>query len=205
MTVNEIIESLYNSSEVDDCIRRMVREDHRKDFKQELFIKIYDIPAERLLALNERGEIKFYIVRSLINLVKNKSSVYNKNYLRPEYEKIVMDQKTENRMADEQDGVFRSALPTASLSDIDDPEHLNQRAETEQKEMKMLEEINNLDDRFGTHYYRTLVNLVSEAGSMREVSRRTGIPVASISEAVKKVRNHLKKIYDDPETIKGIY
>lgn len=88
-----------------------------------------------------------------------------------------------------------------------------ERIERKKHEEKLLEalpelgEISSLiDDFLGSPFYRKLYELIKVHGSMREVSRQTGIPIASISEAVKKARNHLKnKIYNDPQTIKGIY
>lgn len=205
MTVNHIIEQLYNSKEVDDCIRKMVRQDHRQDFKQELFLKIYEIPAQRLLMLDERKELKFYVVRCLINLVKNNSSVYNKNYVKPERDNVTMwsDHKTRKEDNDDYSAAFKNE---AMLLDLKNPDELAERIESEERECRAINEINNnFDDAFNTPYYRTLVHLISEHGSMREVSRQTGIPIASISEAVKKARNHLKnKIYNG-EPVKGIY
>lgn len=203
MMINEIIEHLYNSVEVDDCIRRMVRPDHQQDFKQELFLKIYEIPEERLIGLYERKELKFYVVRSLINLVKNSSSVYNKNYVIPERAKVEPMKIDVSESNDE----YKIGLANGEsrMIDIDDPDDLIKRIEFEEKEIMLIDEINNkLDDEFGTHYYRNLVHLITEHGSMREVSRRTGIPIASISEAVKKVRNHLNRVYNG-KPIKGIY
>lgn len=201
MTVNHIIEQLYNSKEVDDCIRKMVRQDHQQDFKQELFLKIFEIPQQRIISLYESNGLKFYIVRSLINLVKNASSVYNKNYVRPERDRVVLYEKSEEYTVD----VY--CKNEALFTDHHDPDEFEQRLESEERETMAVHEINNnFDDAFNTPYYRLLVHLIEKHGTMREVSRQTGIPIASISEAVKKTRNYLKnKIYNDAETIKGVY
>ena len=199
MTINAIIEQLYNSKEVDDCIKKMVRKDHQDDFKQELFLKIYEIPEERLVMLYENNGLKFYIVRSLINLVKNGSSVYNKNYIRPERDRVGFSAESKD---ENETGKMKMVF-----IDNTDPDELVRREKSEQKEAELIHEINNcFDEEFGTYYYRMLVHMIAELGSMRAVSRQTGIPIASISEAIKKVRNHLKnKCYNDPEKIKGIY
>lgn len=200
MTINFIIEQLYNSKEVDDCIKKMVRQDHRQDFKQELFLKIYEIPQERMFALYQSNGLKFYIVRSLINLVKNNSSVYNKNYIRPERDRVEIYCDNDEEKKDTQ------------FIDEYDPEDIIKRAASEDMEQWLVSEIDRMDEELRTTdydempYYKSLVYLIREQGGMRAASRLTGIPVASISEAVKKVRNYLNnKCYNDPQVIKGVY
>ncbi len=65
------------------------------------------------------------------------------------------------------------------------------REQAEQKELTMIQEISNLDDVTGSFYHRELVHLVARLGSMRAVSRELGIPKSSISDTVRKVREHL--------------
>lgn len=184
MTVNAIIEQLYLSTELDDCICKTVRQDHREDFKQELILKIYDIPGKRLRDLWSRNELKYYVVRTIINLVKNKHKSYHKQYLDPSvtYDTDKVDQ----------------------LNKCEEIECFEERMAFEERELKTLFEIDVMDERFNTPYYKLLVYLLKDKGSMRAVSRLTGIPVSSISEAVKKIRNHLQVIYNG-EPVAGIY
>lgn len=182
MLVASIIENLYNSSDLNDCIRKMVRPHHRQDFKQELFLILYEKPHETIISLHKSNGLKYYVVRIILNLVNQKRNVYHKKY---NDNSVVYDTEVLNHISYDQ-------------------ESFEERDLIEQKEMAMVEEVNNLDKTFDTPYYRMLVNLVNEHGSQRAVSRLTGIPVSSICEAVKKVRNHLNSIYNgDP--IKGIY
>lgn len=180
MTVSAIIEQLYKSPDLDNCIRKMVRPDLWQDFKHELILTIYsNIPEQKLCDLHQRNELKFYVVRTIINLVKNKNQVYHRNYLL----KLTELKNTEQIHLDE----------------------LDKRKKLEDRELEIVGEIDRLDDRFNTFYYRELVKLIAKHGSMRAAARATGIEVSSISRAIKKVREHLNSIYNDPQTIEGIY
>ena len=44
----------------------------------------------------------------------------------------------------------------------------------------------------GFPYHKTLVSLIAKYGSQREVARRTGIPLMTISDSVKQVRTYIK-------------
>lgn len=184
MTVNEIIKELYCSNDLDDCIRKTVRHDHRQDFKQELFLLLYEKPHELLISLYNTSGLTYYVVKIVLNLVNQKRNVYHKKY-------------------NDQNITYDSdKLVHISKEDV----CITERMQKEQHEAMLINEINNgLDETFGNPYYRLLVYMVKDHGSMREVSRQTGIPVSSISESIKKVRNHLNKIYNDPQTIEGVY
>jgi len=75
----------------------------------------------------------------------------------------------------------------------EDPEELEIRKFQEDKEVEYLNRIEGLDQELGTCYYRLLTVAYKEHGSMREISRQTGIPVMSISDSFKKIRKQLVK------------
>lgn len=174
MTINEIIEEIYTSKDFDDCIRKTVIPEHQADFKQELVLKIYDIPHPKLSELYYRNELKYYIVRIIINLVKNKNKSYHKTYL--------------------EKGVVYDSEKVDKYNKHEEEEDLEERWQHELRELQLLCEIDRLDETMKTPFYKLLVYLIDKEGSMRAVSRLTGIPVSSISEAVKRVRNHLNNI-----------
>lgn len=169
--MQEIISDLYFNKDLDDCIRKVVAEKHREDFKQELFLILLENP-ERLTEAHANNKLVYYIVRIVLNLCHRTRNPIYKRY----FDKRVV---YNSEMLD-------SFLPCES-PDFDE------RIKKEQKETAMITELENLDTHFGTFYYRELVNLVAKDGSMRATGRRLGIPVCSISRAVKKVRNHLTR------------
>ena len=184
MTRHDIIESLYKSKDLDDCIRKMVRHDLRQDFKHEYILKMYEVPEEKLLALYNKNELRFYAVRCLINLVKLKYGVFNRVY-----------------------NDFR-IVPTDDFKD-ESEETDEKREQREQKELDLIAEFYKLHEVFPTDsefpYYQAIIEAVVEHGGMRAASRATGIPKSSISDSIKKVRDHLNSIYNDSKTIEGIY
>lgn len=203
MTVNAIIEQLYRLKELDDCIKKMVRDDLQADFKQELFINILTIPEEKLKGMHLRKELKFYTVRILLNLVRGKNSRFNKAYVQPDRSAMPLIDGSDSKS----DEAGRPMRIVERWDDVQEQDEFINRQHREDLEMRMVDEIDNgLDGEFNTPYYRHLVHLVDKWGSQREVARQTGIPVSTISEAIKKVRNHLtNKCYNDPAVLKGPY
>jgi hypothetical protein len=78
---NSVIAELYASKEVDECISKMVREDLRKDFKQELFLIICTQPEEKIIELHRKSELRYFVVRIIINLASQNRNVFHKKYL----------------------------------------------------------------------------------------------------------------------------
>lgn len=184
MPVAEILTELYNSNDLDDCIRKMVKPHHQQDFKQELFLILHEKPSQLIIDLKKNKGLTYYVVRIILNLVNQKRNVYHKKY-------------SDSTVIYDNDIVYQ-------VQDESDP--IEERKSKEERELVLVDHINNrLDDQFKTPYYRMLVHLVNQHGSQRAVSRLTGIPVSSISEAVKRVRNHLNSIYNEPKEIKGVY
>lgn len=173
MAASVILEQLYSSNDLDDCIRKMVKQHHRQDFKQELFLILYEKPSQLIIDLHKNKGLTYYVVRIILNLVNQKRNIYHKKY-------------SDNTVIYDNDIVYQ--VPDESYP-------LEERQSREDRELVLVDHINNqLDDQFKTPYYRMLVHLVNEHGSQRAVSRLTGIPVSSICEAVKRVRNHLISI-----------
>ncbi len=169
MPVKAIIEQLYRSTELDDCIARLVKQDHREDFKHELFIILYEKPSETLLALHRTGGLKFYVVRVAMNLARQTRNVFHKKYLSG----IVTYDSDQIQNVSAQDECLESRL-------ID-----------EKKEQDMISELDKVDDPDKFPYYKMLLEQVSKHKSMRETARATGIHVSTISRSIKKIREHL--------------
>jgi hypothetical protein len=174
VTTSEIISDLYISRELDDCISKMVRAGDRGDFKQELFLIVATIEEGIIKRLHDDNKLKFYVVKIIMNLANQERNTYHKKYRST---KVVYDT----------DKVMSLPHPAESSE-------MEMRQAREDKEMVLVHEVSNLESKFKTHYYTRLCELIAEHGSMRAVSRLTGIPTMSISDAIKKVRNHLKTI-----------
>jgi len=183
VTVTQIIEQLYRSKDLDDCIRKTVRPDLQSDFKHELILILYDKSPELIQRLHEAKQLTFYVVRIILNLVNQSRNIYHKTYINPA---ITYDN---DKLKDK----------------YEESENFEERLKKEEKELKILKAFDNLDSVFNTFYYRRLIQEVAKQGGVRKASRATGIPRSSISDSIKKVREHLNKIYNDSENIEGIY
>lgn len=164
--VNEILTELYLSDDLNSCINKFINRDYRDDFKNDLFLYLKESCSERLIEMDARKETRFFLARIIINASKNKSGWRKPYEPTPE-------------------------LP-ANLPDVADTFDINERLLFEEKEEKMIGEIENLDDVFNSPFYKGVLKALEKHESMRAVSRETGIPRQTISRAIKKIREHLK-------------
>lgn len=175
MTFEKIISDLYVSVELDRCIVKMVKAADREDFKQELFLILSTQSEELIQRLYQTGKLRFYVVRVIINLSRSKEHVYNKKY-------------NDRRVVYDTDKVSSYVHPAENGE-------IEIRIAREERELRLCHEVqNNLEAHFGTWYYKALIDLINKHGSMRAVSRLTGINPCSIYRSVKKVREHLQSI-----------
>jgi hypothetical protein len=171
-----IISDLYSQPEIGDCINRIVEKGPRDDFKQELFVVLLEKPCEEIVAIYDRGGIRYYVVRVILNLFNQKRNVFQKTYLSGK-----VDYDTEK--------VLYHSTPPSELNQMEE------RQRREDIEDFILEGAAGIDSKMGNNsfpYYEHIINSLNKYGTMRETSRQLKIPVASISMAVKRVREYLK-------------
>ena len=76
MTKNIIIEQVYTSQWLDDVISKMHPEDLRSDLKQEAIMILLEMDEDRLKEMQESGMIKFFTIRTVINMIKSDRSKF---------------------------------------------------------------------------------------------------------------------------------
>lgn len=166
MSRNDILTELYYCDKIDECISRMIPRHNQQDFKQEIFLIIAAINESLLFSLYKANQLRFYIVRTIINQAKYKYSKYNKVYAD---RNIIYDtDKTLNIVEQETEVI------------------------SEEKEMELINKIDNMDEIFGSPAYRMMVILVDRYGSQREVSKQTGVSTWIINRGIKRVRKYLQ-------------
>jgi hypothetical protein len=173
MTVNAIVETLYKSKELDDCIRKTVRQDHQSDFKHELILLLYEKPHELILSLYNTSGLTYYVVRIILNLVNQNRNRYHRIY---NDSKITYDTSAIESMNVSYEGMT-----------------MVERMKDEERELRVVAEIKNLDENTTERFpfYQSLVYAVERYGGIRAASRATGIPRSSICDAIKIVRKKL--------------
>lgn len=80
MDKNKIIEQFWNSKEVDEAFGKMHPKELQYDLKAEVFLVLCEMDEEKLIGLYQRCELKFYIVRTMLNMIKSDRSAFFKNY-----------------------------------------------------------------------------------------------------------------------------
>lgn len=170
----KIITGIYSLPEIDDCISKLVTKELRPDFKQELFLILLGIDCDKINQMN--GSLKYFVVRIILNLVRQKRNIFHRTYL----------DKTIEYNTDKIN--YQASSPA-------DHDTMMERIERENKEDQTISKLYGIDENMGNKeypYHQEIIKLILECGSMREVSRRTGIPDQSVRNTVYRVRKYLK-------------
>jgi hypothetical protein len=80
MDKNKIIEEFWLNDEVNQAFAKMQPEELQYDLKAEVFLVLLEMDNEKLIGLYDRKEIRFYIVRTMLNMIKSDRSQFWKKY-----------------------------------------------------------------------------------------------------------------------------
>jgi len=79
LTREQIIEQLYLDKDIAQGISKMDPSDLQDDLRQEMFLVLCEMPQEKLLQMHRDGYLKFFLVRTMLNMMKSdRSTFYNK-------------------------------------------------------------------------------------------------------------------------------
>lgn len=168
-TKNAIIQALYTSTEMAECIRKMTPEpDQQDELRQNLFEALLSYDDDKILTLHNSGVLKYYAIRILLNLNSKANPVNKKNRI----------------------GEHQSLDVPIKLIFTDDKEIHQQQAVAFNDIGMELEFMKNENGRgfLCSVVFQEYVNL----GSVRKVAAAIGIPAKSVWNAVNEVRNRLK-------------
>ena len=76
MSANAIINSYYTATWLTDALSKMHPEDLREDLKQEVFLVVLEKGQDWIIDAHEKGFLKWFIVRVMLNLIKSDSSKF---------------------------------------------------------------------------------------------------------------------------------
>jgi hypothetical protein len=80
MLKNKILAEYWTLKEVNDAFAKMHPEELQYDLKAEVFLVLCEMNEEKLIGMYERNELKFYIVRIMLNMIKSDRSNFYKSY-----------------------------------------------------------------------------------------------------------------------------
>ena len=78
MNAKQIIEELYRSDDLRECLSRIQPPDIRDDVKQHVFTELLLKPETDILDLYERGKFTAYVAKMLVNMVRWERSSFRK-------------------------------------------------------------------------------------------------------------------------------
>ena len=82
MTRDNIITSLYNDKDITDAINKMHPEELRDDLRQEMFMVILEMPEQKLKEKFDEGSLKWYLIRTMLNMIKSDRSGFYMKFRR---------------------------------------------------------------------------------------------------------------------------
>lgn len=82
-----IIQEMYLSTDINDAIGKMNPIDLQDDLRQEVFLVLCEMDETKLFEMYEQGYLKYFIVRTILNMAKSDRSNFYKKF-RQVYQEI---------------------------------------------------------------------------------------------------------------------
>lgn len=103
VTKNDIIANLYNDKDIADAIGKMNPVELQDDLRQEMFLVLCEMDGTRLIEMHKNGFLKYYLVRTMLTMIKSDRSTFHSKFRRVfqeigcsiEDKPVVMDQNNE--------------------------------------------------------------------------------------------------------------
>jgi hypothetical protein len=80
MLRDKIIGEFWESKSVNEAFEKMQPVELQADLKAEVFLVLCEMEEEKLIGLYQRNELKYYMVRIMLNMIKSDRSNFFKNY-----------------------------------------------------------------------------------------------------------------------------
>lgn len=79
-TRNDILIEFWESQEVNHAISKMQPIELQEELKSELFLRIAEIPEDKLIDLYNKKQLRFYVVRIMLNLIRSTDHKFYKKF-----------------------------------------------------------------------------------------------------------------------------
>lgn len=163
---NKAIADLFTSTEFNDCINKMEPAHLRDDLKQEVMLVLMEKDPALIVGMARRGELRWFVVRTILNMVCTDRSTFYKKY---------------NRLHEE----FNTDHP--AMNEPDFP--MNGRVVRELREQAVQHYI-----KYELYWYdRAIMELYMKHGSYRKIEEETRIPWESCYSTVRKCITRIRK------------
>lgn len=82
VTKNEIISKLYNDQDIANAIAKMNPVELQNDLRQEMFLVLCEMDDTRLIEMHKNGFLKYYLVRTMLTMIKSDRSTFHNKFRR---------------------------------------------------------------------------------------------------------------------------
>ena len=96
MNRNSIIVQLWDSKELSDAISKMQPEELQEDLRSELFKVLCEMDEDKLIDMHKRNVLKFYLVRTMINMMQSNTSQFYRTYRKPLHPEVQLHDRDED-------------------------------------------------------------------------------------------------------------
>lgn len=188
----EIISELWRSPEVSAAIAKMEPAELRDDLRQEVFLVLCEMPESKLQGLHERGELRWFLTRVMLNMIKSdRSTFYNTHRKFPE--QIISGSHTITVCGEI--ATHKCGLPEIELFKYAKG-YRNGYSPRAQQDDNAPSWADRIKDAVGEldWYEAEMLRLYAEMGyNCVPVAKATGIQARSVRYAVSQAREKLKK------------
>lgn len=80
MNREQIIQELYLSKDINDAIGKMNPIELQEDLRQEVFLVLCEMDEARLFQMYNDGYLKYFVVRTILNMAKSDRSTFYKKF-----------------------------------------------------------------------------------------------------------------------------
>ena len=82
VTKNEIITNFYNDPDISEAIAKMNPVELQDDLRQEMFLVLCEMDGQRLIDMHKNGFLKYYLVRTMLTMIKSDRSTFHSKFRR---------------------------------------------------------------------------------------------------------------------------
>lgn len=83
MTRHEIIVQLWEDPDIRQAIGKMQPVELHDDLRQEMFVVLCSLPEDRFMEIYRNGALKYYLIRTMLNMIKSYRSTFYKKFREP--------------------------------------------------------------------------------------------------------------------------
>ena len=80
MNREQIITEIYNSKELKEVINKMNPQNLRDDLLSEVMLVVCQLDEERLFKMHQEGYLKYYVIRTILNMVRSNDSSFHSKF-----------------------------------------------------------------------------------------------------------------------------